>query len=200
MGHRGGVRDRVGAEIPLAACAGLVGRVRRGDLRGCDKPRRPCGADPRARAHLLVVDDAHLLDAPRRTSSPCWHETRTITCCSRVRTGEARARCDPGTVEDAGMRAHRASGAQPLRDGDTCRGSPRRTGRAGDGAAPLRACGGNVLFLRELRHVASATGALDQSNGIWRWTGDAVRVGHARRDDRGPHRPRSQRRPARALE
>ena len=134
-------------------------------------------SEVRGRVHgptLLVVDDAHLLDAPSAHVIALLARDDDITCLLTVRTGEPVHDAVRGLWKDTdGERVE----LQALSLSETVALAEALLGGRVEHATGRRLfaeCEGNVLFLRELIAALSRQGGLDEDHGIWRWSGGAV--------------------------
>ncbi|HEY1740067.1 MAG TPA: AAA family ATPase, partial [Acidimicrobiia bacterium] len=161
-------------EIPLGACAGLW------DAAGDESSEAAASrviSSVRSRVSgptLLVVDDAHLLDASSAHVIAVLARDDDVTCIITVRSGEPVHDAVRGLWKDTdGERVE----LQALSLAETVALAEALLGGRVEHAAGRRLfaqCEGNVLFLRELIAALRRRGALDVSHGIWRWSGGAA--------------------------
>ncbi len=161
-------------EIPLAACAGLWQASGR---ESSEVAASRVVSQVRARVTgptLLVVDDAHLLDASSAHVIALLARDEQITCVVTARTGEPLHDAVRGLWKDAGgerVELQTLSLAETVALASARLGGPveHTTGRR-----LFTQCSGNVMFLRELIGALLRGGALAEVHGVWRWTGAAV--------------------------
>ncbi len=120
---------------------------------------------------VLVVDDAHLLDAASATLVHQLASTATVFLVAIVRTGEP-VRDSVLALWKDGL-AHYVE-LQPFAEAEVRRLLALALGGEVEGATVLRlweATRGNGLFLHELVSDGLERGTLTAAGGLWRWSG-----------------------------
>jgi hypothetical protein len=170
------------AAIPFGAFAHLVrGQEGTSPLDLLRRTGRSLAEEASGRSILLLVDDAHLLDA---SSAALLHHlvmSETAFSLLTVRAGTHAPEPIPALLKDEWF-GHIP--LQALSEGEVGELIAAALGGRVDGHtehALWRASDGNGLFLRELLTVGLDTAALVETNGIWRWKGALTAPPHARR-------------------
>lgn len=165
--------DVPGTEIPLGAFAHLLPAETAGDAAsnplGSVASQLPLSGTP-----VLVVDDAHLLDA---TSAALVHHVVVHGKAHLLATWQSGEQV-PGAIRMLWMNGlvDRVDLA-PLTPDETTELLERALGEQVESPTALRlwrAATGNPLLLRELVSVGLTTGALRTTHDIWTWQGELL--------------------------